>query len=167
MTLQELFNYVSANPNYILFYFAIIPFAALLGSILDGDRGHTSPWKYIYSVLIYMVCIPGLFALTLNVYLFLFEKRSVMQMDLVLQILPIVSMILTLLIIRRNMDMSHIPGFDKLGGFLILVTALLGFMWIIDRTHIFAIVRLRFEVVIFIFLALLILMRYGLKKAFG
>jgi hypothetical protein len=167
MTLRELFEYIGQNPNYVIFYFALIPFAALLGSFLDGDRGHTSPWKYIYSALIYLVCIPGLFVLTLNVYLFLFEKGSVMNFDLILQLLPIISMILTLLVIRNNMDMKLIPGFHKLSGLMMLITAVLGLMWIIDRTHIIAFVQLRFEIVILIFVVLLLLMRFGFKKAFG
>jgi hypothetical protein len=168
MTLQELFDLIGQNPNYVIFYFSLLPFAALLGTFLDGDRGHTSPWKYIYSVLIYLVSIPGLFALTLNIYFFLFEQQhSVMEMDLVLQVLPIVSMVLTLLVIRNNMDMRHIPGFNKLSGLLMLITAVLGIMWIIDRTHLIAFIRLRFEVVIIIFIALLLMMRFGFKRVFG
>lgn len=167
MTLQELFDLIGNNPNYVIFYFSLLPFAALLGTFLDGDRGHTSPWKYIYSFIIYLVSIPGLFALTLNVYLFLFEKRSVMEMDLILQVLPIVSMILTLLVIRNNMDMRHIPGFDKLSGLLMLITAVLGLMWIVDRTRLIAFIQLRFEFVILIFVALLLMMRFGFKRAFG
>lgn len=167
MTLQELFDLIGQNPNFVIFYFSLLPFAALLGTFLDGDRGHTSPWKYIYSVIIYLVCIPGLFALMLNIYLFLFEKRSVMDMDLILQVLPIVSMIITLLVIRNNMDMRYIPGFDKLSGFLMLITAVLGIMWIVDRTHVIAFIQLRFEVAIIIFIALLLLMRFGFKRVFG
>ena len=167
MTLQELFDYIASQPNAVIFFFCLIPFAALLGTFLDGDRGHTSPWKYIYSVLIYLVCIPGLFALTLNVYQFLFEKRSIMEMDLILQVLPIVSRIITLLVIRNNMDMSLIPGFDKLSGLLLLITAILGLMWIVDRTRLIAFVNLRFEFVIFIFIALFLMMRFGWKRIIG
>jgi hypothetical protein len=167
MTLQELFDLIGNNPNYVIFYFSLLPFAALLGTFLDGDRGHTSPWKYIYSFIIYLVAIPGLFALTLNVYLFLFEKRSVMEMDLILQVLPIISMILTLLVIRNNMEMRYIPGFNKLSGLLMLITAVLGLMWIVDRTRLIAFIQLRFEFVILIFVALLLMMRFGFKRAFG
>lgn len=167
MTLRELFDYIAAHPDYVIFYFAILPFAALLGSFLDGDRGHTSPWKYIYALIIYLVCIPGLFALTLNVYIFLFEKGSVMDLDLITQVLPIISMVLSLLIIRRNMDMALIPGFNKLSGLLMLITAVLGLMWIVDRTHIIAFIRLRFELVLLVFAVLLLLFRFGFKKAFG
>ena len=167
MTLQELFDQVGAHPQYVIFYFSLLPFAAMLGTVLDGDRGYTSPWKYIYSALIYLVSIPGLFVLTLNVYLFLFEQFRIMELNLVLQVLPVGAMMLTLLIIRNNMEMKHIPGFDKLSGLLMLITAVLGLMWIVDRTQLIAFVRLRFEVVLLIFVALLLLLRFGWKRAFG
>ena len=53
MTLQDLFNLVAENPKYVVFYFAILPLAALLAGALDNDRGHVLPWNYIYSFLIY------------------------------------------------------------------------------------------------------------------
>ena len=30
-------------------------------------------WRYVYAGLVYLACIPGVFAITLNVYLFLFS----------------------------------------------------------------------------------------------
>lgn len=167
MTLKELFEYIGQHPNHVIFFFALIPFAALLGTFLDGDRGHTSPWKYIYSVLIYLVCIPGLFVLTLNIYIFLFEKGSIMNFDLVTQLIPMVSMVLTLLVIRNNMDMQLIPGFNKLSGLLMLITAVIGLMWIIDRTRLIAFIQLRFEFVLLIFVGLLLMIRFGFKRTFG
>jgi len=167
MTLQDLFSLVAENPKYVVFYFAILPVAALLAGWLDNDRGHAPPWSFIYSLIIYLVSVPGLFALTLNVYQFLFERTKVMQMDLILQVLPIVSMILTLLIIRRNVDLDYIPGFHKLSGLLMIITAVLGLMWIIDRTHIVAFLRLRWEVVLIVFTGLLLLIRFGYQRSFG
>lgn len=167
MTLEDIFNLVAQNPKYVVFYFAILPVAALLAGLLDNDRGHTLPWNYIYSFLIYLVAVPGLFALTLNIYQFLFERVSVMRMDLVLQVLPILSMIFTLVIIRRNVDLDYIPGFDKLSGLLMIITAVLGLMWLADRTHIIAFLYLRWEVVLLIFVALLLLIRYGFQRSFG
>ena len=167
MTLQDLFNLVAENPKYVVFYFAILPLAALLAGALDNDRGHVLPWNYIYSFLIYAVSVPGLFALTLNVYQFLFERTRVMDVDLILQVLPIVSMVMTLLIIRRNVDLDYIPGFDKLSGLLMIITAVLGLMWLADRTRIIAFMRLRWEVAILIFAGLLLLIRFGYQRSFG
>lgn len=167
MTLRQLFDLISGNPAYILFYFAIIPFAALLANLLGKGEGYLSPWKFLYSILIYAVCIPGIFAVTLSVYFFLFEKRSILDTDVYIQLLPILSMILTLLIIRRNVDFDDIPGFDKLSGLMMMIAATLGIMWFIDRTHIYAITYLRFEVVLLIFFALLLIIRFGWSRIFA
>ncbi len=167
MTLRELFDLVGNNPLYILFYFAIIPFAALLANVLGKGEGNLSPWKYLYSILIYAVCVPGIFAVTLSIYYFLFEKRSILDTDVYIQILPIVSMVLTLLIIRRNADFDYIPGFDKLSGLMMMIAATLGIMWFVDRTRIYAITYLRFEVVLLIFFALLLVIRFGWSRIFA
>ena len=164
MTLQELLDGVSDRPTIVVFYFALLPLAALLAGWLDDDRGHYAPWKYIYSGLIYACSIPGIFAFSLNIYQFLFTGRSLFDTDIYVQILPIASMILTLLIIRRQVDLEYIPGFDRLSGLLMLITAVLGIMWIVDRTHLIAFVRLRFEVVLLIFAGLLLLIRFGWKR---
>lgn len=167
MTLRDFFNLLGNNPAYILFYFAIIPVAALLANLLGKGEGNLSPWKYLYSILIYAVCVPGIFAVTLSVYYFLFEKRSILDTDVYIQILPIISMVLTLLIIRRNADFDYIPGFDKLSGLMTMIAATLGIMWFIDRTHIYAITYLRFEVVLLIFGILLLLIRFGWSTIFA
>ena len=167
MTVQELLQSIGDNPGYVLVYFALLPALALLIGWLDGARGHGNPWRYLYSGIIYLSAVPGLFALTLNVYLFLFERRSILDMDVLTQLLPIVSLVLTLAIVRRNVDLDYIPGFDKLSGLLLLITGLLGLMWLADRTHVVAFFQMRFEVVLAIFAVLLLLLRLGLRKIAG
>ena len=100
MTLLDFFKLLGENPSYMLGYFGLIPLTALLAGLLGSGEGHISPWKYLYSALVYLVCIPGIFAFTLNIYLFLFERsqRSILGSDIFSQILPVISMILTLFI---------------------------------------------------------------------
>lgn len=166
MTLQELFNMLAANPAYVIFYFAIIPFAAFLAGVLGKGEGHISPWNYLYSTLIYLVSIPGIFAITLNIYLFLFERRSVMETDLFTQVLPIISMVGTILLIRRNVDLDHVPGFNKLSGLIMMISTVLALMWIVDRTRILVFSYIPFVYVLLIFSGLLILFHFGWKKLF-
>lgn len=167
MTLQEFFNLLAANPAYILFFFLLLPFTALLAGILGRGEGHITPWKYLYAVLIYLACIPGIFSVTLNIYLFLFERQSIMNADIYTQLLPIVSMGLTLWLIRRNVSLDLIPGFGKLSGLVMMITATLGIMWFIDRTRIWMISFIRFEYVLIIFVALLLVIRFGWSRFFG
>ena len=102
MTLGEFFELCGRNPMLVLGYFILIPLIALLAMFFSKGEGHLSPWKYLYSVLIYLVCIPGIFAITLSVYLFLFERRSIMDTNMYTQVLPIFSMIVTIMLINAQ-----------------------------------------------------------------
>lgn len=167
MTLGELLQYLSAHPLILLMYFTAIPLIALIAGYFDDERGHLAPWNYTYAVLIYAVSVPGIFALTLDLYVFLFEKRSLLQVDVLTQILPVASMILTLLIIRRNVDLDFIPGFDRLSGLMLIIAGAMIIMWGVDRVRLVVFSRLNFAYVLLIFAALLLLIRYGAGKAFG
>jgi hypothetical protein len=164
MTLGAFFQLLAENPLYIIFYFSIIPFAAWLASVMGKGEGHISPWKYLYSVLLYLVCIPGIFAVTLNVYLFLFEKRSIFDTDIFTQILPILSMVLTIFSVKRNVDLSIVPGFDRLSGLIMMISCTLILMWFVDRTHIVVFSYMRFEQVLIIFAVLLLVIRLAWAK---
>ena len=164
MTLQEFFDLLSLNPEILIFFFIACPLTALLAGWLGRHEGHLSPWKYLYTYLVYLVCIPGIFAVTLNVYLFLFERQSILHANIWTQVLPIISMALTLLLIRRNVDFDDIPGFGKLSGLMFMIAALMIILWLIDRTRIIAISIIPFYQVIIGFLILLILMVIGWWK---
>jgi len=164
MTLGELFDHISRNPEVILCYSIAIPFTALLAGVLGKDEGDLSPWKHLYSSLIYLVCIPGIFAVTLNIYLFLFERISIMDANLYTQILPIILMIVTLWIISRNVSFDKIPGFSKISALMTIVIAILSIMWILEKTHIIAFTYMPFHYVLILFLILFVLIRYGIKK---
>jgi hypothetical protein len=167
MTLNDLLVYVGNHPEAVVLYFAILPIAALLLAWIAGAEGRNSPWNLIYSSIIYLSAVPGIFALSLSVYLFLFERRSIMNTDIYTQVLPILSMILTLNIVRRNVDLNYIPGFEKLSGLLMLIAGTIGLMWLVDRTRIFAIISMPFSAVILIFVALMLILRFGYRQAFG
>ena len=161
MTLQEFFNLLADHPFWIVSYFLLVPFTALLASIMGKGEGHLEPWTYLYSFLIYMVCIPGIFAVTLSVYLFVFERRSIFQTDIYTQILPIFSMVATLLLIRKNVDLNDVPGFDKITGFIMMIFALFAIFWVLDKTHIWVVSFMPFWQGILMFIGLLLLFRWG------
>ena len=166
MTVGELFNLLTQNPAIILFYFIAIPLTAFLALIFGKEEGNLSPWNYLYGSLVYLACIPGIFAVTLNVYLFLFERISLFNANIYTQVIPILSMFLTLWLIRKNVDFDDIPGFGKLSGLMIILGGILTFMWILDRTRIIAISIIPFHWVLLIFAGVLIIIWYGWKKIF-
>ena len=167
MTLGEFFEWTSRHPTLLLVYFIGVPAIALLAGIFSKGEGHLSPWKYLYSILIYLVSLPGIFAVTLSIYFFLFERRSIMDTNLFTQVLPVLSMAATILIIRKNVDLDLVPGFDKISGLILVIATLMCLMWIIDKTHIYSITFMPFYVVILILLAGFFVIRLGLKRLAG
>jgi len=164
MTLGEFFQLLSNSPALIIFFFLAIPLTAFLAWVFGRGEGNISPWKYLYATLIYLICIPGIFAVSLNIYLFLFERMRIMDTNIYTQILPIFSMIATLILIRKNTCFEDIPGFGKLAGLIMIISALLAVMWFLDRTHIIAITVIPFYYVIIIILVALLLIRLGAKR---
>ena len=146
-------------------FFLVLPFIALLAGFITKGEGHLSPWKYLYSGLIYLVCVPGIFAAALAVYLFLFEQGgSIYNVNLLTQVLPVVSMIVTLGIIRRNTPFEYIPGFGKLSDLILLIVSVFVLMYFLDRIHLIAWVYVPVQWLIAIVVGLLILFRFGLKR---
>jgi hypothetical protein len=164
MTLAEFFDWIGERPGLILSYFILIPVIALLAGLFNKGEGHLSPWKYLFSMLIYLVAIPGIFAVTLSVYMFLFERRSIMDTNMYTQVLPIFSMIVTILVIKREVDLDLVPGFDKISGLLLIIASVMTLMWIIDRTHIYSITFMPFYVVVLILIAGFVVIRLGLRR---
>ena len=164
MTLAEFFELCGRNPILLLSFFIGIPLIALLALLFSNGQGHLSPWKYLYSVLIYLVAIPGIFAITLSVYFFLFERRSIMDTNIYTQVLPIVSMLATFILIRKQVDLDLVPGFGRLSGLMTILGVMIVIMWIIDKTHIYSITFMPFWVVVLILVAGFLLIRMGLKQ---
>jgi hypothetical protein len=164
MTLREFFDYLGDNPAVVLAYFLGIPFTALIAGILGRGEGNQSPWKYLYTALIYLVSVPGIFAVALSVYLFLFERGSIMNTNVLLQLLPILSMVLCLSIIRRNADFDQIPGFGKLSSLITMISAVFVLMYVLDRLHLVAWVHMPVQYFLLIVVGLILVFRFMLKR---
>ncbi|MEL6274993.1 MAG: hypothetical protein AAFU03_07825 [Bacteroidota bacterium] len=164
MTLGDAFVYASENPAYIVFYFCIIPFAALLAGWMEQEEGHLPPWNYLYSALIYMVAIPGILAIGLGIYKWLFERSSIMNTSILLQILPIASMLLTFFIVKRQVRIESLPGFNRLGGLVMMISAAMAIMWFMHNVRIVVFSYMPIQYMLLILLGLLIVIRYGWRR---
>ncbi|MFD2933918.1 hypothetical protein [Spirosoma flavum] len=167
MTLRDVFEAVSGQPILLFLLLTAMPTGAFLVSLWSGETADEIwKWRYVYAVLVYFVCIPGIFAVTLNIYLFLFERQSIWDMNIAIQVLPILTMVGTLMLIRRKMPFTYIPGFGKLSSFLTLIAAVMGILWFIDRLHIYAITYVPFSYIVVGFVALLIIIRFAWNRIF-
>lgn len=164
MTLHELFDYLSVRPLVTLACFAFPVAVAAFAYVLGRGRGYLQPWRTLYSVLIYAVCIPGILAATLCAYLFLFERQSVWDLNLLTTLVPIVSMSVTLWLIQRNVDLAYVPGFHRLSGLIALIFVLIFVMWVADRLRLIMFSYLPAAWLAVIFLGLVLLVQWGLGR---
>ncbi|MCC7465296.1 MAG: hypothetical protein IT261_03455 [Saprospiraceae bacterium] len=165
MTLRELFDYLNANPVTVVGYFLLILVTALLAGFMGRGEGHLSPWKYLYSAIVYLVCVPGIFATALAVYLFLFEQGgSIFNLNLLTQVLPIGAMLATLAVVRRNVAFGYIPGFGKLTDLIMTIVTVFVLMYFLNRLHLVAWVYVPVQWLLLIVVGLLLIVRFGLKR---
>ncbi len=164
MTLGEFFEHCGQNPALLLGFFALLPLTALLTLLISKGKGLGGSGVYLYSVLIYLVAIPGIFAVTLSVYFFLFERRSILDTNIYTQILPVVSMLATFILIRKQIDFDRVPGFDKLSGMITILTVLMMLMWILDKTHILSITIIPFYFVILMLVVGFLVVRMAYRQ---
>jgi len=164
MTLGDFFTLLGENSFYVVLYFTLIPITAMIAGYMGKNEGHLSPWKYLYSTLIYLVCVPGIFAITLNVYKFLFERGSILALNIFTQILPIISMIATLLIVRSSVSLDRVPGFGKLSGMATMVLVLFTLMWFLEKTRIIIFSYMPIGYFFLLLVGLLIVFRLGWSK---
>ncbi len=167
MTLQQLFDSVSQHPDLLLGFFGILPVTAAIAGVGAGDEAAKSPWKYLYSTLVYLASIPGMFALVLGLYMVMVERRSIMQFNVLTFILPFASMVATLLLINRKVALRHVPGFSKLSGLLMMVAATFVVMLVMQKMRIFVVFFGSMKTLVGLFIVLLALFMFGYGKMFG
>ena len=161
MTLGELLEFLGSNPYYTVFYFVAIPLGAFLANMLSKGEAKLNPWCSFYALLVYLSVIPGVFAILLNLYHLLFENTSIYEVNLMTQILPILSMVLSLYLIKQNIDFDDIPGFDKLAGFAGMMGGLMVIFFFLDKTRLIAFTYIPFLWIVGILIILYLVIRYG------
>ncbi len=163
MTIGELLGFVEARPYIVLFFFIAIPLAAYLSNVLGKGEGHLNPWCSFYSVLIYLSVIPGIFSILLNLYHLLFESTSIYDVNLMLRVVPILSMFLSLYLIKQNVSFDNIPGFDRITGFTGMVGGIMVLFFFLDKTRMVAFTYIPILWIVFLLIIIYLLIRYGTK----
>ena len=168
MTLRDFILYLSDHPMPLMAFFIGIPLMALWVGWVDADKGHESPWRYIYAVLVFTVCIPGIFSLALSAFQFLFQyNRSILDANLLTQVVPVVSMFLTLSIVKRNIPFEYVPGLGKISSLMTLIAVSFVLMYLLDRTRIVAFVNIPVQYLLIIVLVLVLVLRGAFGRLTG
>lgn len=137
MTIQDLIQWANGHSLALLVSFFAPPVLAWLCGLIHGrGNGGNAPWKYIYSVLVYAVCIPGLFSSVITGYSLFFARANMLNVNLLVYILPIVSMVVTLIFIHKTVNFENVPGFDRISGLMVMIGCSFVIALAIDKTRI-------------------------------
>jgi hypothetical protein len=120
----------------VLFFIAPPVIAWICGAIHGRGNGGNAPWKYVYSLLVYAVCVPGLLACVLTGYQLFFQRADLLNVNIAVYFLPILSMIVTLIFIHKTVNFKNVPGFDRISGLMVMIGCSFIIALAIDKTRI-------------------------------
>jgi membrane protein implicated in regulation of membrane protease activity len=162
MTLRDLVQLIGERPLPLAILLGTPPLVAwLTGYFHPREGGGTAPWKYVYALLVYLVSLPGMFAAVLTGYALFVRNDNLLDVNALVYILPIVSMILTLFFIRQNVDFDRVPGFDRLSGLMVMIAVSFALALAIQRTRIWLFFGGSVQTLFFLALGLFALLKWG------
>jgi hypothetical protein len=168
MTLRDALLWLGQHPWALAILFIIPPTASLLAGAIHGrGRGDLSPWKYLYSVLIYWVSVPGMAALVMTAYSVVFARENLLDLDVMVSIVPILSMVITLVLVRRNVDFDQVPGFDRLFGLMVALAITFVLILGISKTRIWLFFGSSILNLLLLTVVLIAAAVWGTRLAFG
>ena len=168
MTIQELIDLAGKQQTYVLIAFAVPPVLSILIRILHGSgKGPFAPWKHIYSLIVYLSAIPGVFAAVLLFYNLFFLKANLLRVNAVIYFVPILSMILTFVIISRFVSFNQLPGFQRLRGLMFMIAASFAIVLIIDKMRIWVAFHGSIFWLFLLAAGIFILLKLGAHKLWG
>lgn len=126
MSVNEFLNYLASHTTWLLGFFALVPAAAFLLSMVYRPLAKRTATDYILSTLIYLAAVPGMFSSILVCYSLFFSRQDLLNVNVVLYFLPILTMAFVFVVIGRKADMNKLPGFDSLAGLMILLALVFG-----------------------------------------
>ena len=106
------------HQTLLLCLFAGLPALCLLGFLLPRSVRYKSGTQWLYSIVIHLSCLPGMFALALMAYQLFFTRENLLDANVLVYFLPPVSMGLTLVLIKQQVSFQMIPGFGRLIGLM-------------------------------------------------
>jgi hypothetical protein len=167
MTVRDLVFLTGEHPGAFVAFFVGVPLTAwFLGRVAGPLKSGETPWKHFFCLLVYSACIPGMLSAMVTAYSIFFTRENLLDVDLLVYGLPIVSMIVTLALIGRTVKFENIPGFDRLSGLMILLAATFGVVLAVEKTRLWIIFGGSIYTLILLGGALFVLMKWAAHSVF-
>ncbi len=167
MTTNELLQQAGQHSLLLAAAFVALPVVTwLVGQMHPDGRAGAAPWKYLYAVLVYLACVPGMFAAVVTAYQLFFVHGNLLEVNPLVYFLPIVAMVVTLVFIRKRVTFDEVPGFDRLSGLMTMVGCSFGIALAIQKTNIFLFFGGSIERLFALALGVFALLKWGSRLLF-
>jgi len=122
MTIQDLIDQLGHYSVFIALYFVIPPMLVWsLGFVAYDREGRIMFFDYAYSVLIYLVSIPGVISAVLIGYSLFLVRQNLLDVNFLIYFVPVISMGLSFFFIGRRVSFDRLPGFGRLSGLMMMI----------------------------------------------
>lgn len=118
MTLRDWMMQVGQQQDLLLWIFGGVPALSLLGFLLPKPVRYQKSTLWLYSIMVHISSIPGMFALALLAYSLFFTRENLLDVNVMVYFLPPLSMALTLFLLRQQISFTLVPGFGRLLGLM-------------------------------------------------
>ena len=132
MTFDRLLPLLSSYQGVLIAYCAVIPVLAFaMGFLHSVYGGRRPPWNGLYALLLYLVAIPTAIILAVSGYLLFFGTLTFGELSFVPTYVPIISFLLTALLVKRAVDYYYVPAMlNPLGLLILMLLSLSGALYV-------------------------------------
>lgn len=167
MTIGEFIVSITRYQDYVLYFFIGLPILTIIYGFVHGkDKGNCPPHRYLYALIIYLACIPGVFSFVLTAYSLLFLRENLLDVNFFIYFLPLISMTVTLAAMRRRVNFTELPGFDRLFGFIVVLLVTFIIAFILGRMRFWVIFGGSISALIVFVVLLFLIVKYAAHKLF-
>jgi len=168
MTLRELLDLAGGQTTLLLILFGATPVLALMMGLIHGKgRGGLVPWSWFYAFIVYAVCAPGMCMAVVLGYALFFTNENLLDVNALVYIVPVASMVLTLVVVGRNVRFEQIPGFGRLGGLMLILGLSFGMVLALHKTRIWLVFGGGMGNLLLALIGAFILFKVGAHMMFG
>ena len=168
MSVRDFMVAISNMGIFLLIYFSFLPIAGFIFSFLHKKNYESSKFmKISLSVILFLSCIPGIFSGLVTLYLAIFQKADISRLNVLVYFLPPFSMLVTMILIRKNVRFESIPGFKKIMGVFIFSIAAFIILLILDRLRIYLFFHGSIWLFALLWIVIFLLLKYGTRLIFG
>jgi hypothetical protein len=146
-------------------YLVGLPVLAAAMGVVDGN-GKRGAWPFAYSTVVYAACIPGILAAVLIAYMIGVAHENLLDAPMATTLGPLLSMILTLGLVSRQVNFRDLPGIDRLWGLMLTLAMTFIFGFVLTRTHFVVMFHGSFTSLLVSCVVIFLVLQYGLHLMF-